>query len=76
MIARFLEEWLGRWPPASARDIVVHALRDEPEWDGVVRTVKGVADGDGRWVVSVAPSAAGPDDPTAGTAMFEGVFRY
>jgi GNAT superfamily N-acetyltransferase len=51
-------------------------LRDQPEWDGVVRTVKGVADGDGRWVVSIAPSVAGRDDPTAGQAMFEGVFRW
>jgi GNAT superfamily N-acetyltransferase len=76
VIERFLEEWLGRWPATSDRDVVVHALRDEPEWDGVVRRVRGVAAGDGRWVVSIAPSVAGLDDPTAGAAMFEGVFRY
>jgi GNAT superfamily N-acetyltransferase len=76
VIQRFLEEWLGRWPPVSRRDVVVHALRDVPEWDGVVRSVRGVAGGDGRWVISVAPSLAGLDDPTAGAAMFEGVFRY
>lgn len=73
---RFLEEWLGRWPPRTQRDVVASSRRAEPAWDGTVKPVQGVADGDGRWVVSVAPDRAGLDDPTAGVDLFEGVFRW
>jgi len=76
VIARFLEEWLGRWPPASPRDVVASGLRDEPGWDGIVRPAQGVADAEGRWVVSVSPSLAGRDDPLSGLHLFEGVFRF
>jgi GNAT superfamily N-acetyltransferase len=76
VIDRFLDEWLGRWPPASGRDVVVSELRAAPGWDGHVRLVQGVADADGHWVVSVAPELAGRADPLAGLTLFEGVFRY
>jgi len=73
---RFLEEWLGRWPPGSARDVVPWPLRAEPAWDGTGKPVQGVGDADGRWVVSVAPDRAALADPTAGVDLFEGVFRW
>lgn len=76
MIARFLSDWLGRWPPTSERDIVGSPLRDEPGWDGKVRPVQGVAAADGRWVVSVSAARTALDDPLDGIAVFDGVFRY
>lgn len=77
-IDAFLDEWLGRWPPAAARDVVACPLRDAPGWDGVVRPAIGVGDGDGRWVVSVSPSLAGEADPfaAAGVPTGEVVFRF
>ena len=72
----FLDEWLGRWPPQSSRDVVACPRRDEPAWDGKVRPVLGVGDGDGRWVVSVAPVRAGSVDPLAGVRTGEGVLRW
>jgi GNAT superfamily N-acetyltransferase len=75
VIRRFLEEWLGRWPAESDRDIVAWHLRAVPGWDGRVRPVQGVAASDGCWVVSVAPDRAGLDDPIAGLTLFEGTFR-
>jgi GNAT superfamily N-acetyltransferase len=76
VIDRFLQDWLGRWPAGSPRDVVVSPLRAEPGWDGQVRPVQGVAGSDGRWVVSVAPERAALDDPLAGIGLFEGVFRF
>jgi GNAT superfamily N-acetyltransferase len=76
VITRFLEEWLGRWPASSDRDVVAWPLRDQPGWDGQVRRVQGVAGADHRWVVSVSPSLATQADPLAGIVRFEGVFRY
>jgi GNAT superfamily N-acetyltransferase len=76
MIDRFLQEWLGAWPPTSARQVVTSRRRAEPAWDGQVKPVQGVADGDGRWVLSVAPDRADGDDPTEGLLVFEGVFRW
>lgn len=75
MIDRFLAEWLGAWPPKSDRDVVASPLRDQPGWDGRRREVLGVADGAGRWVVSVTPDRAASPDPLAGLTLFEGVFR-
>jgi GNAT superfamily N-acetyltransferase len=75
VIERFLEEWLGRWPATSDRDVVAWPLRDEPGWDGHVRPVQGVAAG-GRWVISVSPGLAPRPDPLGGIACFEGVFRH
>lgn len=76
MLERFLEEWLGAWPPTSERDVVASDLRSAPAWDGHLKPVQGVADGDGRWVVSVAPDRLDRADPTEGLATFEGVFRW
>lgn len=75
-LERFLDEWLGRWPPTSARDVVGSPMRDEPAWDGKVRPAIGVADDTGRWVVSVATARAGTEDPLAGLRMSEVVFRW
>jgi GNAT superfamily N-acetyltransferase len=72
---RFLQAWLGRWPATSTRDVLAWPLRAEPAWDGQVKPVQGVADGDGRWVVSVSPGREALADPTEGLATFEGVFR-
>lgn len=71
MIRRFLQDWLGAWPPTSERDVVRWPLRDEPGWDGRVRPVQGVGDAEGRWVVSVSPTV-----PWDGIPLFEGVFRW
>jgi GNAT superfamily N-acetyltransferase len=76
MLQRFLEEWLGAWPPTTERDVVGSELRSAPAWDGHVKPVQGVADGEGRWVVSVAPDRLDRADPTEGIATFEGVFRW
>lgn len=75
-LERFLEEWLGRWPPTSPRDVVAWPLRAEPTWDGVVKPIQGVADGAGRWVVSTTDDRLAAADPAAGLLTFEGVFRW
>lgn len=75
-LTRFLEEWLGRWPPASNRDVVAHRLRTEPAWDGTLHPVVGVAGPDGRWVVSVAPERARSGDPLADLVTAERAFRW
>lgn len=76
MIERFLREFLGAWPPTSARDIVTSPRRALPGWDGRVRDLWGVRDGEGRWVVSVSEERAARPDPLAGGPFFEGVFRW
>jgi GNAT superfamily N-acetyltransferase len=75
-LERFLEEWLGRWPPMSDRDVLACPRRDEPGWDGKVRPVVGVGDPDGRWVISVSPARAEADDPLFGLETAEIVFRW
>lgn len=70
MISRFLSAWLGAWPPVGERDIVTSRRRDEPGWDGRVRPVQGVSDGE-RWVVSVSPTVS-----WEGIPLFEGTFRW
>jgi GNAT superfamily N-acetyltransferase len=72
----FLDEWLGRWPPRSDRDVVGSPLRDAPGWDGKVHPVMGVGDDRGRWVVSVPPARADSPDPLAGFRAGEAVFRW
>ena len=72
----FLDEWLGRWPPQSARDVVGSPLRDAPGWDGKVHPVMGVGDDNGRWVVSVPTARAGSPDPLVGFRTEEAVFRW
>lgn len=76
MIERFLREFLGAWPPTSERDVVASPLRSQPGWDGVVRDIWGVGDGEGRWVVSVSDERAARPDPLAGGILFEGTFRW
>lgn len=75
-LTTFLDEWLGRWPPRSTRDVVGSPLRERPGWDGKVHPVLGVGDAGGRWVVSVSPARAGAPDPLAGLATGEAVFRW
>jgi GNAT superfamily N-acetyltransferase len=72
----FLAEWLGRWPPATARDVVAHPLRGVPGWDGTVRPAVAVGNAEGRWVVSVAPGRADAPDPLDGLVLSEMVFRW
>jgi GNAT superfamily N-acetyltransferase len=76
VIERFLEEWLGQWPPGSERDVVVSPARARPGWDGHVRPVQGVGDGDGRMVLSVSPDRGMLADPLDGLTLFDGVFRF
>jgi GNAT superfamily N-acetyltransferase len=76
LIETFLDEWLGRWPPRSDRDVVGSSYRAEPGWDGALHPVWGVADGDGRWVVSVTPDRAARPDPLDGFELFDGTFRF
>jgi GNAT superfamily N-acetyltransferase len=76
VIGRFLQEWLGRWPARSNRDVVVSALRAQPGWDGRTRPAQGVRDEAGRTVLSVTSDRAELTDPLAGLEIFEGVFRF
>jgi GNAT superfamily N-acetyltransferase len=76
VIERFLREFLGAWPPTSVRDVVTSPLRSQPGWDGTVRELYGVGDGEGRWVVSVTDERAATPDPLAGIDLFGGVFRW
>ena len=78
MLERFLEEWLGGWPPTSGRDVVASPLRARAG-AGTARCkpVLGVGDDDGRWVVSVSPErAAAPTTRSPASTIFEGVFRW
>ncbi|MET7421497.1 GNAT family N-acetyltransferase [Dactylosporangium sp. NPDC005555] len=58
MLTRFLQVWLGAWPPPPARGITVvgHPARDRPRWDGAEQLALGVTDADGRGVLSVPPA--------------------
>ena len=57
LLESHLRTWLGSWPPAAAVEVVGHAARTRPGWDGKVHDVIGVASPDGA-VVSVPPAAA------------------
>lgn len=57
-IARHLAHRLGAWPPERPIHVVGSMLRTQPEWDGVVRPVLGVATAHAM-VLSVAPHAVG-----------------
>ena len=72
----FLDEWLGRWPPTSDRDLVEWAPRDQPAWNGKLQAVVGVTDAEGRSVVSVAPSRNGSLEPRDGETSGDIVFRW
>ncbi|MEV4508395.1 GNAT family N-acetyltransferase [Dactylosporangium sp. NPDC049525] len=57
MLTRFLQVWLGAWPPPGAGIAVVgHPARDKPRWDGAEQLALGVTDADGRGVLSVPPA--------------------
>lgn len=57
MLTRFLQVWLGVWPPPGEGITVVgHPARDRPRWDGAEQLVLGVTDADGRGVLSVPPA--------------------
>ncbi|WP_327011046.1 GNAT family N-acetyltransferase [Dactylosporangium sp. NBC_01737] len=57
MLTRFLQVWLGAWPPPGAGITVVgHPARDKPRWDGAEQLALGVTDADGRGVLSVPPA--------------------
>jgi GNAT superfamily N-acetyltransferase len=55
-VARHLRHRLGAWPPEGGLQIVASELRDQPEWDGVVRPLLGLETPRGA-VISVPPSA-------------------
>jgi GNAT superfamily N-acetyltransferase len=55
-VARHLGHRLGAWPPAGGLQIVASELRDEPEWDAVVRPVLGLQTPMGV-LISVPPTA-------------------
>jgi ribosomal protein S18 acetylase RimI-like enzyme len=55
-LARHLSHRLGAWPPGNKPQIVGCELRDEPEWDGVVRPLLGVETPTGT-IISVSPAA-------------------
>jgi GNAT superfamily N-acetyltransferase len=52
----FLVAFLGDWPDADRLTVVGSDLRTQPGWDGSIRQVVGVADGEAG-VLSVPPSA-------------------
>ena len=52
-----LRSLLGVWPaPGRGVHVVGAAVRDQPGWDGRIRPVLGVVDGEGTGVVSVPPA--------------------
>lgn len=53
-----LRQWLGSWPPAGTFEVVPATQRQTPGWDGGVHPAIGIADADGRAVLSVPPDAA------------------
>lgn len=57
VLTRFLQVWLGAWPPPGAGITVVgHPARDKPRWDGAEQLALGVTDAEGRGVLSVPPA--------------------
>jgi GNAT superfamily N-acetyltransferase len=57
VLTRFLQVWLGAWPPPEPGITVVgHPARDKPRWDGAEQLALGVTDADGRGVLSVPPA--------------------
>lgn len=52
----FLVAYLGDWPGKNGLAVIGSPVRERPGWDGVVRDVIGVAEGDGG-VLSVPPKA-------------------
>lgn len=88
-----LASWIGAWPPPSSGvTIVACEARARPEWDGKIRSVRGVRTPEGT-VIGVQPDAV-TEARSAGTTiddmierlpdalgrrgwrMYEGVFRW
>jgi GNAT superfamily N-acetyltransferase len=69
-VARHLHQRLGAWPPAAGVQIVASELRDEPEWDGVVRPVLGLQTPTGV-LISVPPAAFAEVQRLAGGSLEE-----
>jgi RimJ/RimL family protein N-acetyltransferase len=57
LLASWLEEHLGQWPPRRPFDVVGCPRRDEPAWDGTIRPVTGVEAPGLGVVLSVPPGA-------------------
>jgi GNAT superfamily N-acetyltransferase len=64
-VEKFLQEWLGQWPPVEPLTVVGYPPRSEPGWDGAIRDVVGVASPAGA-VVSVPPERVDPVRAVAG----------
>jgi len=90
-LAAHLAHWLGRWPGGGpGLTVVGSARRAQPGWDGTVYAVVGVADADGRGVLSVPEPAVDavravlatgdlarvPAAVGVGGRFFTGVFRW
>ena len=58
-LTRHLRSWVGTWPPpAPGVTVVGDPARLEPTWDGAVRPLQGVGNGEGT-VIAVPPDAVG-----------------
>jgi GNAT superfamily N-acetyltransferase len=79
-LAEHLRSWVGAWPPpAPGITVIGDAARMEPTWDGVIRPLQGVGNGEGT-VIAVPPDAVdrvsevlagGSSDPTVGDRLGE-----
>jgi NADPH2:quinone reductase len=56
-LARFLDAWLGQWPPQLPLDVVISDRRARPGWNGEVVPLLAVWAPDDGCVVSVPPAA-------------------
>lgn len=59
-LVRFLDAWLGQWPPQLPLDVVGSARRAQPGWDGKVVPLLGVWAPDDGCVLSVPPDVVEP----------------
>ena len=66
VLARHLRSWVGAWPAEHPVLIVANPRMDQPVWDGSMGEVVGIADGEGRVVIGVAPAL----EPLANAAPF------
>ena len=79
-LAEHLRSWVGEWPPpAPGITVVGDTARTGPTWDGVVRPLQGVGNGEGI-VIAVPPDAVhsvsavladGSSDRTVGDRLGE-----
>lgn len=59
-LVRFLDAWLGQWPPQLPLDVIGSRRRTEPGWDGTVVAMLGVWAPDDGCVLSVPPDVVEP----------------